>query len=101
MILISSATLSFQCLFMASEQACMRVSQRCREKGGAYGRLLSELTVELEELLPETAHLDLAARPGPTTLAYRQVFKFWLQNRRLLFSCTRYHVRLKRTVEMH
>jgi len=47
--------------------AALRINDDCR-RGGARGRLLNLLRVELERLLPEDAAEILERRPGPVTI---------------------------------
>jgi hypothetical protein len=57
----------------ALEGTC-RVASRCAAAGGARGRLLPEMSRELESLLPHDAHEVVNARPAAAGVAFLEVF---------------------------
>jgi len=60
-----------------SEQAllgCIRISEQCTKLGGARGRLMPLLEMELEAMIPRDGHEIVNQRSGLTGLAYREIF---------------------------
>jgi len=54
--------------------ACIRISHRCKELGGARGKLHFLLVEEMNALLPDDVDLRLNQRTGMTVLAHREIF---------------------------
>lgn len=54
--------------------ATIAISERCQLLGGARGRLLPLLRQELSQTIREEEHLRLLERPGPTVIAYQELF---------------------------
>jgi len=61
-------------------EGTMRINKKCREAGGARGRLLGLLQQELEDQLPLDAHHILNSRDAPVGLAYQEISFFKAEN---------------------
>lgn len=57
-------------------ECTIEISDRCKEMGGARGRLAPLLLEKLKALLGEEQFFYLQERPGDTAIAYREVFPF-------------------------
>ena len=55
-------------------EATIRVSDICSESGGARGRLLPLLKQQMNDLIDDDAFQRFCQRPGPTGVAFRQIF---------------------------
>lgn len=55
-------------------EGTIRINNKCREMGGARGKLLPLLYEELENLLPQDAHHIANQREGTVGLAYKEIF---------------------------